>query len=86
MNAVESEDYDRSKHLPVRVFGVMFPNHLHPVTTTGSGIRTTEDLQGKRISTGDTPGSAIEDRACRALMGVCLGRAAATGTQRPAAP
>ena len=67
VNTVEGDGYYRGRHLPVRALGVMFPNHLHLVTTSGSGIRTMEDLQGKRVSTGGAPGSAIEDLAYRAL-------------------
>ena len=67
VNAVDGEGHYRGKHLPVRALGVMFPNHLHLVTTSRSGIRTMAELRGKRVSTGGPPGSAIEDLAYRAL-------------------
>ncbi|MEZ0290476.1 MAG: TAXI family TRAP transporter solute-binding subunit [Sulfolobales archaeon] len=44
---------------PISILWVMYPNHLHIVTTVKSGIKTIYDLKGKRVSTG-APGSGTE--------------------------
>ena len=40
----------------------MYPNWLHLVTLEGSGIKTVEDLRGKRVSVG-SPNSGVEANA-----------------------
>jgi TRAP transporter TAXI family solute receptor len=44
----------------------MYPNYLHIVTTTDSGIKSLLDLKGKRVSTG-APGSGTEVEALLVL-------------------
>ncbi len=60
---------DRFKDKPakeVRVMWAMYPNYLHLVTVSGSGIKTVADLKGKRVSTG-APGSGTEVEAFMVL-------------------
>jgi len=45
---------------------VLYPNRMHIVTTGASGIKTMQDLKGKRVSTG-SPGSATEVMAFRVI-------------------
>jgi TRAP transporter TAXI family solute receptor len=47
---------------PIAILWAMYPNYLHIVTTTDSGIKTIADLKGKRVSTG-APGSGTEVEA-----------------------
>lgn len=50
----------------VRTLLVLYPNRMHVVTTTATGIKTLKDLQGKRISVGSI-GSATEVMTTRML-------------------
>jgi TRAP transporter TAXI family solute receptor len=45
-----------------RILWTMYPNYLHVVTSSGSGIKTIADLKGKRVSTA-APGSGTEVEA-----------------------
>ncbi|MEM2223185.1 MAG: TAXI family TRAP transporter solute-binding subunit [Acidilobaceae archaeon] len=47
---------------PIAILWAMYPNYLHVVTTTDSGIKSLLDLKGKRVSTGP-PGSGTEVEA-----------------------
>ena len=47
---------------PIAILWAMYPNYLHIVTTTDSGIKSLLDLKGKRVSTG-APGSGTEVQA-----------------------
>ncbi|HVP78949.1 MAG TPA: TAXI family TRAP transporter solute-binding subunit [Thermodesulfobacteriota bacterium] len=60
---------DRFKDKPakeIRIMWAMYPNLLHVVTVSGSGIKTVADLKGKRVSTG-APGSGTEVEAFMVL-------------------
>jgi TRAP transporter TAXI family solute receptor len=60
---------DRFKDKPakeIRIMWAMYPNYLHLVTVSGSGIKTVADLKGKRVSTG-APGSGTEVEAFMVL-------------------
>ncbi len=46
----------------VRTMWTMYPNYMHLVTASGSGIKTVADLKGKRVSTA-APGSGTEVEA-----------------------
>lgn len=46
--------------------GSMYHNYMQPVTTKGTGIKSVEDMKGKKISIG-APGSATEVGAMRVL-------------------
>ncbi len=45
-----------------RILWTMYPNYLHVVTSSGSGIKSIADLKGKRVSTA-APGSGTEVEA-----------------------
>ncbi len=47
---------------PISILWAMYPNYLHIVTTADKGIKTLQDLKGKRVSTG-APGSGTEVQA-----------------------
>jgi uncharacterized protein len=57
----------------VRAIAVLYTNRMQVVTTEASGIKTMEDLKGKRVSTG-APGSATELMALRLIEAVGLDR------------
>ncbi len=46
----------------LRTLWTMYPNYMHLVTASGSGIKTVADLKGKRVSTA-APGSGTEVEA-----------------------
>ncbi len=52
--------------LDVCAIGNTYNNFMQPITTTGTGIQSIEDLRGKRVSVG-APGSATEVLALRLL-------------------
>lgn len=52
--------------LNICTLGKLYNNFTQPVTTGATGIRTVEDLRGKRVSVG-APGSATEVLALRIL-------------------
>ena len=52
--------------LDVCSMGVVYDNFLHAMTTTGTGIKSIDDLRGKVVSIGD-PNSATELGALRVL-------------------
>ena len=52
--------------LDVCAIGNTYDNFMQPITTTGTGITSIEDLKGKRVSVG-APGSATEVLALRLL-------------------
>ncbi|MGE0874918.1 MAG: TAXI family TRAP transporter solute-binding subunit [Burkholderiales bacterium] len=54
------------KPVPVRTLMVLYPNRMHVVTTTATGIKKIADLKGKRVSTG-SGGSATEVMAFRVI-------------------
>ena len=51
---------------PIAILWAMYPNYLHIVTTTDSGIKSLLDLKGRRVSTG-APGSGTEVEALLVL-------------------
>lgn len=63
----------RGRTVPVRAIAVLYTNRMQAVTTAASGIRSMEDLKGKRVSTG-APGSATELMAFRLIEAVGLDR------------
>ncbi|MEM4970424.1 MAG: TAXI family TRAP transporter solute-binding subunit [Sulfolobales archaeon] len=54
------------KPAPIAILWAMYPNILHIVTTTDTGIKTIDDLRGKRVSTLN-PGSVTEYVALQLL-------------------
>ena len=50
----------------VRAISALYSNYMHIVALDGSGIKTINDLKGKRVSTG-APGSGTEVKGLRVL-------------------
>jgi TRAP transporter TAXI family solute receptor len=50
----------------VRAISALYTNYMHIVALDGSGIKTINDLKGKRVSTG-APGSGTEVKGLRVL-------------------
>jgi TRAP transporter TAXI family solute receptor len=71
VDAVRGVERFRGRPVPVRAIAVLYTNRMQVVTTEGSGIKTMEDLKGKRVSTG-APGSATEVMALRLIEAVGL--------------
>jgi TRAP transporter TAXI family solute receptor len=57
--------------VPVRAIMVLYPNTMHLVSVEGAGVRTIQDLKGKRVSTGPA-NSATEVMAMRGLRAAGL--------------
>ena len=57
----------RNATAPISILWAMYPNYLHIVTTSDKGIKTPQDLKGKRVSTG-APGSGTEVEALLLLQ------------------
>ena len=55
-----------SEKIGVRALAALYSNYLHIVTLDGVGIKSINDLKGKRVSTG-APGSGTEIRGLRVL-------------------
>jgi TRAP transporter TAXI family solute receptor len=55
-----------SEKIGVRALAALYSNYLHIVALDGVGIKTINDLKGKRVSTG-APGSGTEIRGLRVL-------------------
>jgi TRAP transporter TAXI family solute receptor len=55
-----------SDKVGVRAISALYTNYMHIVALDGSGIRTINDLRGKRVSTG-APGSGTEVKGLRVL-------------------
>lgn len=56
----------QERKAPISILWAMYPNHLHVVTSSATGIRTLQDLKGRRVSTG-APGSGTEVEALLVL-------------------
>jgi uncharacterized protein len=52
--------------VPLRALGVLYANYMHFVTLESTGIRTLNDLKGRRVSTG-APGSGAETISLKIL-------------------
>ncbi|MEY2776755.1 MAG: hypothetical protein RLY30_853 [Pseudomonadota bacterium] len=52
--------------VPVRTLLILYPNRMHVVSTTATGIKSLKDLEGKRVSVGSI-GSATEVMSSRVL-------------------
>jgi uncharacterized protein len=55
-----------SEKVGVRTISALYSNYMHIVALDGSGIKTINDLKGKRVSTG-APGSGTEVKGLRVL-------------------
>ena len=66
LDALKGQDKFTGKPVPVRTLMVLYPNRMHVVTITATGIKKMADLKGKRVSTG-SGGSATEVMAFRVI-------------------
>jgi len=66
LDAYKGQDKFAGKPVPVRTLMVLYPNRMHVVTITATGIKKVSDLKGKRVSTG-SGGSATEVMAFRVI-------------------
>jgi TRAP transporter TAXI family solute receptor len=66
LDAYKGQDKFTGKPVPVRTLMVLYPNRMHVVTITSTGIKRMADLKGKRVSTG-SGGSATEVMAFRVI-------------------
>ncbi len=55
-----------NEKIGVRAISALYSNYMHIVALDGSGIKTINDLRGKRVSTG-APGSGTEVKGLRVL-------------------
>jgi len=65
-DAISGEDKFKGKPIDLRTLLILYPNLMHVATVESTGIKTMQDLKGKRVSTG-SPGSATEVMAFRLL-------------------
>jgi TRAP transporter TAXI family solute receptor len=65
-DAQSGQDKFTGKKVDLSTLLVLYPNRMHIVTTGATGIKTMQDLKGKRVSTG-SPGSATEVMAFRVI-------------------
>ncbi len=65
-DAISGEDKFKGKPIDLRTLLILYPNQMHVTTVESTGIKTMQDLKGKRVSTG-SPGSATEVMAFRLL-------------------
>jgi uncharacterized protein len=73
VDAVRGVERFRGRPVPARALAVLYTNRMQVVTTEASGIKSMEDLKGRRVSTG-APGSATEVMAFRLIEAVGLDR------------
>jgi TRAP transporter TAXI family solute receptor len=66
LDAYQGKDKFTGKPVPVRTLMVLYPNRMHVVSVTSTGIKKMGDLKGKRVSTG-SGGSATEVMAFRVI-------------------
>jgi len=66
VDAFKGQQKFEGKAVPVRTLMVMYPNRMHVVTITATGIKSIADLKGKRVSTG-SGGSATEVMGFRVI-------------------
>jgi TRAP transporter TAXI family solute receptor len=66
LDAYKGQEKFQGKAVPVRTLMVMYPNRMHVVSITSTGIKSIKDLKGKRVSTG-SGGSATEVMAFRVI-------------------
>ena len=66
VDAYKGQQKFQGKAVPVRTLMVMYPNRMHVVSITATGIKSIADLKGKRVSTG-SGGSATEVMAFRVI-------------------
>ena len=65
-DAINGFDKFANGKLDIKALAVIYPNHMHVVSISTTGIKTVEGMKGRRLSTGST-GSATEVFANRVL-------------------
>lgn len=73
VDALRGNDRFRGRAVPARAIAVLYTNRMQVVTVASTGIRSMQDLKGKRVSTG-APGSATEVMAFRLIEAAGLDR------------
>jgi TRAP transporter TAXI family solute receptor len=73
LDAYKGTDKFSGKPVAVRTLMVLYPNRMHVVTITSTGIKKMADLKGRRVSTG-SGGSATEVMAFRVIEAAGLDR------------
>jgi len=66
LDAYQGRMKGSTEKVGVRAISALYSNYMHIVALDGSGIRTINDLKGKRVSTG-APGSGTEVKGLRVL-------------------
>jgi TRAP transporter TAXI family solute receptor len=68
-DAQNGEGKFKDNKVELRTLLILYPNRMHVVTTTATGIKSLKDLNGKRVSVGDI-GSATEVMSSRLFEAV----------------
>jgi uncharacterized protein len=66
LDAYQGQMKGFNEKVGVRTISALYSNYMHIVALDGSGIKTINDLKGKRVSTG-APGSGTEVKGLRVL-------------------
>ena len=66
LDAYQGQIKGFNEKVGVRTISALYSNYMHIVALDGSGIKTINDLKGKRVSTG-APGSGTEVKGLRVL-------------------
>jgi uncharacterized protein len=66
LDAYQGQIKGLNEKVGVRAISALYSNYMHIVALDGSGIKTINDLKGKRVSTG-APGSGTEVKGLRVL-------------------
>jgi TRAP transporter TAXI family solute receptor len=66
LDASKGEGKFVGRKVDMKTLLVLYPNRMHVVSTTATGVKTMADLKGRRIATG-SPGSATEVMALRLI-------------------
>ena len=73
-DAINGTDKFTTGKLDIKALAVLYPNHMHVVTISTTGIKSVAAMKGRRVSTGST-GSATEVFANRVLEAAGLDHA-----------
>ncbi|MFP3340459.1 TAXI family TRAP transporter solute-binding subunit, partial [Micrococcus sp. SIMBA_131] len=68
-DAVEGKGQFEGKKVDIKALAGMYPNVVQIVATKDSGIKTVEDLKGKKVGVGKV-GSGVEQSAQKVLEAV----------------
>ena len=79
LDAYQGQMKGFNEKVGVRTISALYSNYMHIVALDGSGIKTINDLKGKRVSTG-APGSGTEVKGLRVLEAYGISR---EGSKKP---